>query len=69
LIIGAPSCSIRRSPIKEIAEIIKEAKTAKQAWKETYFLGSLLPKTARMNVLKAGINGMSQKISVILSLH
>ena len=47
----------------------KEAKTARQACKETYFLGSHLPSTARMRVLAPGMNGMSQKYSVILSLH
>ncbi len=52
-----------------MTEIQKEANTAKQAWKETYFLGRILPKMARMKVLKAGTNGMSQKISVILSFH
>ena len=52
-----------------MTEIAKEAKTAKQAWKETYFFGSFFPKTARMRVLAAGIKGISQKISVILAFH
>jgi hypothetical protein len=52
-----------------MAEMTKEAKTARQACHETYFLGSFLPKTARIKVLRAGIKGMSQKISVILAFH
>ena len=55
--------------MKDITEMMKDPNTAKQAWKETYFFGSFRPNTARMNVLSAGTNGMSQKISVILSFH
>jgi hypothetical protein len=44
-----------------MAEMAKEAKIAKQAWNDTYFFGSFCPNKTRMSVLKAGINGISQK--------
>ena len=50
-------------------ETTNEAKTAKQAWIEMYFLGSVLPKIARIKELNSGIKGISQKISVILAFH
>ncbi len=55
--------------MKEMAAMTNDPKTAKQAWKDTYFLGSFCPNTARIKVLSAGTKGISQKISVILSFH
>ena len=52
-----------------MTDIVNEIKTARQAWNEMYFLGSFVPNITRMKVLSAGMNGMSQNISVILSLH
>jgi hypothetical protein len=58
---GRCSWLVWSNPIKEITDTTKEAKTAKQAWKEMYLFGSFCPKRTRMRVLRAGINGISQK--------
>jgi hypothetical protein len=59
--IGRCSWLVWSNPIKEMTDTTKDAKTAKQAWNETYFLGSFCPNNTRMSVLNAGINGISQK--------
>lgn len=49
--------------------MMKDNKTAPQAWKEIYFFDIREPNIASKNVLMAGINGMSQNKFVISSLH